>query len=1278
MQKIFTLLLCLLSGTGVWSQTRYYVKPAGSDANTGLSWEQAFKTMQAALQAVNSNSEIWTAAGTYYPDEGGGKTDNDRAATFVMKNNLAIYGGFAGTETELSQRNWRTNITTLSGDLTNNDFVSGTGNALSISNNGENSYHVIANNNTGLNSTAVLDGFTVKGGNASGSGVNAVGAGMYNLNASPTIKHCTFYANVATEAAGAVYNNASPGKLTNCVFEKNVSVYGGAIYNFGTASGNITNSVFVGNRASAAGAAILNYNSSLSITNCTFSQNAGRTLANYASSSLTLTNSILWANVGDAIYNENANSSTTANYSDITGGYEGTGNINQDPLFVDPANGNLRLQPCSPVIDAGDNTANTSATDWYGNPRKVRAIDMGAFEFQGELPASSRTLYVNAAAAPGGDGKSWASAFKYLQDALANTCGSVTPIWVAKGTYYPDEGGNNLDNDRAATFVMKQDIAIYGGFSGNETELSQRDWRNNKTILSGDYNNDDVVTGSGSTLTISGNDENCFSVIVNYQNSLTQTSILDGFTITGGNANSFIPHDLGGGMYTYELSPTVANCTFIGNSGSFGGGLDADFSSPTLANCFFIKNYGVYGGGAFFYGSSPNLSDCIFEGNRAERGGAFFNNASSPTIRNSTLTGNAANEGGGFFDYHSSSTLKNCIIWENTGGSIFTSSSIPTITYSNIEGGYEGAGNLNQDPLFVDPANGNLRLQPCSPSIDAGDYTEASLGTDLDGNPRQVRTIDMGAYEFQDVPPPTQNWYQDNDGDGFGNPAVMLAQCLQPSGYVINNTDCNDTNADVWQTGNFYTDKDHDGYTSAATMEVCYGADIPAGYTTSKSDVADCNDDDPAVWRSTMVYRDQDRDGYTAGDAVPLCFGTKVPAGYRTERSAIEDCNDNSRAQWQSAILFRDKDRDGYTTGAGELICYGSAIPVGYRAAPSATEDCNDRDADRWRSEILYVDKDGDGYTIGEGRMVCYGASAPVGYRSVRSAMEDCNDNDPAVWQEQVYYRDSDGDGYGDAKIRALICSSTPPAGYVANSTDCNDADAGVWQAAVLYADNDADGYTNRKGVLTCYGSTLPAGYSMFRTTPADCDDADPNGQRKKTYYADNDGDGFGNPAAPIRLCSMNPPAGYVKNNADCNDNQVMYRDADGDGYGSTTKVACNGVSNYMDCNDKDPHINCIRQKQVQTSAAPDTIALQAAPNPFGSSTTIRYSLPENAQVDIRLYDGVGRLVATIFSGQQLMGKQQHTFNAKRLIKGTYYCRLTASMASGKKYSIAAKLIKGE
>jgi hypothetical protein len=214
-------------------------------------------------------------------------------------------------------------------------------------------------------------------------------------------------------------------------------------------------------------------------------------------------------------------------------------------------------------------------------------------------PASAQTCasytsgraYVNVSATGANNGTSWTDAYTTLQGALtlAASCPGVTQVWVAAGTYLPTTTSINMSPlyPRHIAFNMRNGLAIYGGFNGTETLLSQRNFISNVTILSGDIG---IPGNSG---------DNCVHVITNY--SLNNTAVLDGFTVTGGNANTgdpYVTNQFGGGMYNEQSSPTVSNCIFTGNAAvTFGGGMNNNTSSPVVTNCTFTGNSASLGGG---------------------------------------------------------------------------------------------------------------------------------------------------------------------------------------------------------------------------------------------------------------------------------------------------------------------------------------------------------------------------------------------------------------------------------------------------------------------------------------------------------------------------------------------------------------------------------------------------------------------------------------------------------------------------------------------------------
>jgi hypothetical protein len=187
----------------------------------------------------------------------------------------------------------------------------------------------------------------------------------------------------------------------------------------------------------------------------------------------------------------------------------------------------------------------------------------------------------------------------------------------------------------------------------------------------------------------------------------------------------------GCGIYSSSSSPMVTNCTFSGNrSGDSGGGMYNVNSSPTVTNCTFSGNSARYGGGIYNNSSSPAVTNCTINGNTTDfggSGGGMYNVYSSPTVTNCTFSGNMADfpgKGGGMYNVNNSSpTVTNSILWGDIGDEIYNSSSSPTVTYSDVQGGYTGEGNINADPLFVDPDSSDYHLQPGSPCIDSGDST---------------------------------------------------------------------------------------------------------------------------------------------------------------------------------------------------------------------------------------------------------------------------------------------------------------------------------------------------------------------------------------------------------------------------------------------------------------------------------------------------------------------------------------------------------------------------
>lgn len=358
------------------SATVRFVTPTGAGTMDGLSWNNA-ATLQSALTSAGSGDQIWVEQGMYKPTTG-----TARDVYFELKDGVAVYGGFAGTETALGQRNFVTHVTTLSGDI-------GTAN-----DNSDNSYHVVDTN--GVSASAILDGFTITAGYANGvTTIEKKGGGLMTTSGAVTLNNLIVTGNYAKDAGGGMYSQTASPTLTNVTFRSNTTDAAGGGMDVNIGSPSLTNVVFDNNSAGLQGGGMANFGSSTpTLINVTFSRNfasAGSGLYDNTGSVATLTNCILWGNTGA----RQISGSATVSYSDVQGGFSGTGNIDADPRFIDAANGDLRLSRGSPAIDTGTNTGAPSF-DRDNLTRPIQSTgtspattDMGAYEFQGKPPSAS-------------------------------------------------------------------------------------------------------------------------------------------------------------------------------------------------------------------------------------------------------------------------------------------------------------------------------------------------------------------------------------------------------------------------------------------------------------------------------------------------------------------------------------------------------------------------------------------------------------------------------------------------------------------------------------------------------------------------------------------------------------------------------------------------------------------------------------------------------------------------------------------------------------------------
>ena len=384
--------------------------------------------------------------------------------------------------------------------------------------------------------------------------------------------------------------------------------------------------------------------------------------------------------------------------------------------------------------------------------RLTASLIFGVILYGGALSCGQTIIYVDDDAPLGGDGTTWNTAFKYLQDALS-VASDGDEIRVAQGTYRPDrdEDGNVTPGDREATFQLVTGVGLYGGYRGcpggdcGGGDPNEREVHLHETILDGDLFADDTPVPcvqdspdcdsygmrciDGACVAKQNNNENSYHVVTG--SGTDATAVLDGVTITAGNSR----YRQGSGMRNESGSSTVRNCTFYANySSGHGAGMYNTASSPTLTDCTFVDNHSGYNVGGAMYnldGSNITLTRCKFIGNSANRGGgidssdstltltdclfrenwttwswdgAMSNHDSTLGLTNCIFIGNNGRYGGAMGNIGGTLTLTNCLFGGNVateydGGAICNWDSVLTLTNCTISGNsavYYGGGLANR------------------------------------------------------------------------------------------------------------------------------------------------------------------------------------------------------------------------------------------------------------------------------------------------------------------------------------------------------------------------------------------------------------------------------------------------------------------------------------------------------------------------------------------------------------------------------------------------------
>ena len=432
------------------------------------------------------------------------------------------------------------------------------------------------------------------------------------------------------------------------------------------------------------------------------------------------------------------------------------------------------------------------------------------------LAQAPTIIRVTPTGSPANSGDSWATATTLTQALTLATAGDE--IWVAAGVYTP---GTTVSD----TFSLVPGVGLYGGFAATETLRTERDWTANLTVLSGDIAGDDTDPDGDGVITttthITGsNIKHVVFADGTTGTLITETTILDGFTITAGEAKGgFLRDYMGGGflcdgsdyVIVSECSPSLSNISFSGNSASGSGGAMENFawhgnSSPTLNNVSFFGNSASSSGGAMHNdgNSSPTLNNVSFSYNSAYAGGAMVNNGhsggnSSPTLNNVSFFGNSASSSGGAMhnDGNSSPTLNNVSFSYNSasrnGGAMVNysdSSGISSPSLNNVSFSYNSAGSGGAMVNYGRSGNSSPTLNNVSFSYNSASRNGGAMVNYSDSSGISSPSLNNVSFSYNSAGSggAMENFGSDGDSSPSLNNVIFFANSASGGGAMSNSS----------------------------------------------------------------------------------------------------------------------------------------------------------------------------------------------------------------------------------------------------------------------------------------------------------------------------------------------------------------------------------------------------------------------------------------------------------------------------------------------------------
>lgn len=760
---IYTTLSLLI--TCILSAQVTYVDQGASGNNDGTSWMNAYNDLNEALANTTSGA-IWVAEGTYH-------TGTDTSAVFHVGASLAIYGGFAGTENSIEDRDLSQHETTLSADLGSND----NGDFLDASRD-DNSSHVLYVDSL-LTEPVVIDGFTIKGAQTNlvvsdASDYEWRGGGIYALSAIE-VANCLFTENAARSGGSILLfgSNTDFSTVTNCQFVNNYTNNQAAgILAESTANVLVTNCTFE-NNTTVRGCVYPLFSDGFEVRDCVFDNNTNEEGTSSGIFAWQPTNLI----ISNCSFSNNLAASSTCIY------------IDQRDLASDDPNAFIRIEDCT--FEENENPGGFSAGLYFWQPKKLEIVRS---DFLNNLAANAAGIYLDQREVEPDVNSVLIDECLFQGNETTDYGGSAIYFWNTNYTITnTDFIGNEAPNTGAAIYMggTEDDGVITNcTFTGNSSSfagaVANYNGFGNLVIQGSAFNGNSALNGGGAASagflgTISVDDclfqdnEAGYGGAVFIQNDSSGFSAINTDFI-GNVANS----SSGGAILNNNSNPlTIDGCFFeLNTSSTFGGAISAiedslDLSVLTLRNSIFNFNIaGNQGGALNISNADATIESCVLVNNNALGdgigGGISINSSSGGVsedlqvqIMNSTIADNIGDFIAGIASWTdgiatSTLTVQNNIFAQQTGLDYDVEDGMPQIV--------SNGGNLTifdlqpdvfnhpmdilgEEPLFTDIEEFDFSILEGSPCIDAG-VADGAPEFDVVGSPR-VDQVDIGAYENQ-------------------------------------------------------------------------------------------------------------------------------------------------------------------------------------------------------------------------------------------------------------------------------------------------------------------------------------------------------------------------------------------------------------------------------------------------------------------------------------------------------------------------------------------------